>query len=438
MKEEEVRGATLRFLASRGRKDRIGKIHMAFVPYYRLSGLDFCWTWREKTVSSPLLERCPETNASLLFGPSQSEGLDPWDASPLPPLKEKEYSLAASHLDRSFLAADLPALTLRSLSVRPQVLTLRLFDPKEIGRIGRIIPVAMAPKEAWDKVGKDFTPDKVTRRGIINRTLSLIFFPIWEVELEPDERVGSLLFDAVGRTLLQETPSPFFPGPWKEADFSAQTLRFRPLSCPNCASGLPVEPDYRIFSCPACHRVWHIQGDEFADLPYRVAMAPVKTDEKKDHYLPIWVFLGQVFFEERQIRSKYDLNQIAPMARLPQEADRNIPLRFFIPAFKLRDLAVANRLATSFTRMQPPVHTREPSGEPLHPGAVLDREEAAAFAQITLVSIAPKASPRRVEAVAGADISLSPGELVFFPFREQGNSLQEDFLGTAIQLNTLR
>jgi hypothetical protein len=43
-----------------------------------------------------------------------------------------------------------------------------------------------------------------------------------------------------------------------------------------------------------------------------------------------------------------------------------------------------------------------------------------------------------VERVAQAELSLSPGELVFFPFQEQLNSLREDFLGTAIHLNTLR
>ncbi|HEX9920511.1 MAG TPA: hypothetical protein VGB21_03355, partial [Candidatus Methylomirabilis sp.] len=113
-------------------------------------------------------------------------------------------------------------------------------------------------------------------------------------------------------------------------------------------------------------------------------------------------------------------------------------LRFFVPAFKVRDLSVANRLSTSFTRMQPLFQVKEPSGESLHPGGVLDRDEAATFAHLSLVSITPKGNPKLVERVAQAELTLSPGELVFFPFQDHLDSLREDFLGTAIHKATLR
>ena len=118
--------------------------------------------------------------------------------------------------------------------------------------------------------------------------------------------------------------------------------------------------------------------------------------------------------------------------------EKAIPLRFFVPAFKVRDLGVLNRLSTSFTRMQPRFRSRELLEEVLCTGGVLDRNEAADFAHLALVSIAPKGNPKLVERVARSELCLSPGELIFFPFQEQLHSLREDFLGTAIHLNTLR
>jgi hypothetical protein len=54
------------------------------------------------------------------------------------------------------------------------------------------------------------------------------------------------------------------------------------------------------------------------------------------------------------------------------------------------------------------------------------------------IEMKPKGNPKLVERVTRSELSLSPGELIFFPFQEQLNSLREDFLGTAIHLNTLR
>ena len=358
----------------------------------------------------------------------------------LPPLKEKEYSLAWGYLDKTFLAADLPALNLRSLGIRSQLLTLQLFDSRELSNRGQVISVAMDWKKAWDRTEKDLPSENITRRRLLNRILSLIFFPLWEVQVEGNGGRCSLLFDGVARSFLQkEATVLFFPEASPDTGFSTDTLRFRPLSCPNCGSKLPVEPAFRIFSCSICHRVWQIEGDDFEGIPYRLAVPPGKPDASSAvRYLPFWVFLAQVHFEGKIIANKLDLSRIAPMGRILAEEEKAAPLRFFIPAFKVRDLSVANRLSASFTRMQPCFQTREPVEEVLHPGGVLDRDEAADFAHLALVSIAPKGNPKLVERVVQAELSLSPGELVFFPFREDLGSLREDFLGTAIHLNTLR
>ncbi|MDH7499236.1 MAG: hypothetical protein QHH30_02495 [candidate division NC10 bacterium] len=416
------------------RKGRIQGVQLAFVPFYRLTGLDFSWSWRDKEITSPLLP-------SSANGQPLRLGEEPLETSglfPLPPLKEKEYRLASQYLDRTFLAANLPCLPLRSLSVRSQVLTLHLFDPQTLSRMGQIIPIAMDWKEAWSKAEQDLTLEHLTRRRIINRILSLIFFPIWEVQLQGNGGSTYLLFDGIAESFLGQVASSLSAESRAETSFSAQTLRFRPLSCPNCAGTLPVEPRFRLFTCPVCHRVWQIQEDAFQELPYRLAQSPKPSDPSRTRYLPFWIFQGQLQFEGETIASKYDLARIAPSGRLRQEEEKKVPLRFFIPSFKLRDLAVLNRLSSSFTRMQPLFQTQEPRGEPLHPGAILDREEAAHFAHLCLVSIAPKGNPRLVERVAQAELVLSPGELIFSPFQEDVSCLREDFLGTAIHLNTLR
>lgn len=445
LQEEEVRNLALRHLAARGRKDRIRTARLVFVPFYRLTGLDFAWSWREKVITSPLLDLKtspgPEPGFSPLRWGEEVLG-ESWGES-LPPLKEKEYRLTSVYLDRTFLAADLPSLSLRSLGIRSQVLTLRLFDPRELSQEGEMIPVQMGWREAWDRGERDLPSGNLTRRQILNRILSLIFFPLWEVQIEGEEKLSSLIFDGVARSLLEEeAKAPFFPDSPPEENFAPQTLRFRPLSCPNCGGSLPVDAAFRLFSCPHCHRAWHIRGDDFEGISYRLAIPPQKTGRSlsagKIRFLPFWIFLGEVVFEGRTIASKYDLGQIAPQARLATDQDKAVPLRFFIPAFKVRDLHVANRIATSFTRMQPLFQTQDPSGETLHPGGVLDREEAATFAHLALISIAPKGNPKLVERISRAELTLSQGELVFFPYLDHLNSLQEDFLGTAIHKNTLQ
>lgn len=450
MGEDHARRVALQSLSRRGDKGkgRVRGIRLAFVPFYRLTGLDFAWSWRHKEIASPLLPSS-STGLPLRLG---GEELYASELSALPPLKEKEYRLTSNYLDRTFLAANLPSLPLLSLGVRSQVLTLHLFDPQELSPRGQIIPVAMDWREAWDRpvclpaqagvrtggAEQDLTLENLTRRRIINRILSLIFFPIWEVQVEANGGGLCLLLDGIAQSLLAQVASPLFSESLAESSFSAQTLRFRPLCCPNCAGPLPVEPNFRLFSCSTCHRVWQIQGDEFQELPYRLAQSPRKPESPHRRFLPFWIFQGQVHLEGKMIASKYDLAQIAPLGRLPKEEEKRVPLRFFIPAFKLRDLAVVNRLSSSFTRMQPLFQTQEPSGEPLHPGGVLDQEEAANFAHLALISVVPKGNHRLVERVAQAQLTLSPGELVFFPFEEELHSLREDFLGTAIHRNTLR
>ena len=436
MKEEDVRGDTLELLASRGRKGTIRDIHLAFVPFYRLIGLDFSWSWRDKEITSPLTASTLPTDSLLRSLRKEEERRD---MENLPPLKEKEYSLTWAYLDKTFLAADLPSLNLRSLGFRSQILTLRLFDPSGLSTGGQVIPVALDWKKAWDRAEKDLRSENVIRRKLINRILSLVFFPLWEVRIESEGKVFSLIFDGVARSFLQEEPtSLFFPQRSPDSAFSTQALRFRPLACPNCGAALPVEPAFRIFSCSTCHRVWQIQGDEFEEIPYRLAISPGKPDISRIHYLPFWIFLGQITLEGKTIANRAELTQIVPLGRILSEEEKTGPLRFFIPVFKVRDLAVVNRLSASFTRMQPPFQTREPLEEVLYPGGVLDRNEAADFAHLALVSIAPKGNPKLVERVTRSELSLSPGELIFFPFQEQLNSLREDFLGTAIHLNTLR
>ncbi len=435
-KEEDVRGDALELLASRGRKGTIRDIHLASVPFYRLIGLDFSWSWRDKEITSPLTASTLPTDSSLRSLEKEEER---WDMGNLPPLKEKEYSLTWAYLDKTFLAADLPSLNLRSLGIRSQILTLRLFDPSGLSTEGQVIPVAMDCRKAWDRAEKDLRSENVIRRKLINRILSLVFFPLWEVRIESNGKVFFLIFDGVARSLLQEEATSLFsPQGSHDSTFSTQALRFRPLACPNCDAALPVEPAFRIFSCSTCHRVWQIQGDEFEGIPYRLAISPGKPDISKIRYLPFWIFLGEVQLEGTIIANGLDLNRIIPLGRILSEEEKAIPLRFFVPAFKVRDLAVVNRLSTSFTRMQPRFQTREPLEEVLCPGGILDRNEAADFAHLTLVSIAPKGNPKLVERMAQAQLNLSSGELVFFPFQEILESLREDFLGTAVPLNTLR
>jgi len=436
MKKEDARGDALELLASRGRKGTIRDIHLAFVPFYRLIGLDFSWSWKDKEITSPLTASALP-NDSLLRSLRNEE--ERRDMENLPPLKEKEYALTWAYLDKTFLAADLPFLNLRTLGIRSQILTLRLFDPSALPTGGQVIPVAMDWRKAWDRTEKDLRSENVIRRKLINRILSLVFFPLWEVRIESEGKVFSLIFDGVARSFLQEeATSLFFPQRSHDSAFSAQALRFRPLACPNCGAALPVEPAFRIFSCSTCHRVWQIQGEEFEGIPYRLAISPGKPDISKIRYLPFWIFLGEVQLEGKIIANGLDLSRIIPTGRLLSEEKKTAPLRFFIPAFKVRDLAVVNRLSASFTRMQPFFQTREPLEEVLYPGGVLDRNEAADFAHLALVSIAPKGNPKLVERVTRSELSLSPGELIFFPFQEQLNSLREDFLGTAVHLNTLR
>jgi|GEM_PF-3126461 len=435
--EEEVKRQALQTAQARtvASKASLQELLLAFVPYYRITGLDFSWSWEYREISSPLLSD-PDRHLPLGRG---GQDLDLYPGEGFGPLREKEYRLACKYLDRTFLAADLPRLTLTSLSFRPQVLALRLFDWGEIRRQGTVIPVAMESQDAWRQAEKWLPAGNLTLRRLINRTLSLVFFPLWEARIEADGRHFSLLIDAVsGSPLSTLLLPPLLPSSPGSQSSSLEILRFRPLLCPNCGADLPPEPSFRLFTCASCHRVWKIHYESLLEVSYLLAHPPKgMPSPSRCHFLPFWTFQAQVHLDGRILTSKHDLAQIAPLARVPREEEKGIPLLFFVPAFKVRDLLVLNRIATSFTRLQPAFEVQPYNGEDLHPGCILDREEAANFAPLTLISLLPRGNSALIEAAARAELLLSPGRLLFFPFREELNYWREDFLGTAISKNTL-
>ena len=385
---------TLDAYTQKGISWRIVQPQLYFLPYYRLTGHDFLWEW----VSSLGEARDP------LQGSSEESRFREWERQRSFSSADGEIQFRDRYIEKNFAACDLQGAGVYSLGVRPSVLRLRLFHKETLEADGRIVAATISPEVALIQ-GLKTELSNVLYRQVLNRMLSVIYFPFWVVE---GERRGSqclTIVDGVASTVatLDAVPA-LYTALQRPLAVNPQVIGFRPLLCPNCGWDLPVKPDNVIFCCSSCNRAWQIAGQELFEVPYQIAEKPRGDLQDPVQYLPFWVL--------RTNTSKLGVQ------------------RFFIPAFRYRRLKFLGDIAMKLLRQQPAYAVTHDATPNLH-GCCYDQEDAMRLAQF--ISAGSRAqNPQELRAMQNEQIPISTATLTWFPFQDQGYSLVEPLTQTSI------
>jgi hypothetical protein len=229
-----------------------------------------------------------------------------------------------------------------------------------------------------------------------------------------------------------------------KAQGQAAPVRFDKVSfiafkCPNCGWDLPLHRFDLIHLCATCQRAWSERGGRLRAVAFEVA-APSNGRGKSLLYLPFWVFYAQITSNGQTLKTVGDLHSFSLMfpTGIPDEADKN-PMRFFIPAAEIRDMAAANKLATNLTTSQPipDYMPKERLGSCRLSGAFLPPKAAREMAHVLLCSMTPKNNRKWQDFVHVATISISEMHLLWWPFYEQHLFLRDAICGCGIQKGTV-
>lgn len=470
----ERKATALAVMAQRnmGRGDFRGTTaRLYFVPYYRMTGQDFSWEkpppkplpeeeysgeMEQQSFSLPAIGRTGTTVfgdwASILdaageligtlFGKTSGKSQDVLYDSPSNISEENaigqgarkfpeelpsgpnrghhqpggslyengDVALNDRYIEKNFLACGLDGAGLYSLGIRPAVLRLELFRPEALKTAGSIVHPAMAA-DAAESVGvKTAADNQRLYRKVIGKTLSLVYFPFWFVEMESRGVPLVTVIDAVSEAVVKVDASvSIYETLNREYQDNPLTVGFRPLTCPNCGWDFPVKPENIIFFCKTCSTAWQICGSELCEVSYQVA-DPSQPDGGCDvQYLPFWVL------------------------RIGEKGDGNF--RFFMPAFRYRRLKFLLDLGLKISRLQPSYEVIDSKDLDLS-GCYYDTEDASLLAGF-------------VEAILGTNVvsdistegheklSLSGATLTWIPFRINGTYLSSPFGRLSIPRNLL-
>jgi hypothetical protein len=242
--------------------------------------------------------------------------------------------------------------------------------------------------------------------------LSVIYFPLCLVEVDRDGTTSYAVVDGVGGAIARLDAPPSLVATLQHAPAGEpEHIGFRPLTCPNCGWDLPVRPDDVVFCCGSCEGVFEIRGRELQRLTYDVAAAPAERGAGEPYYLPFWIL------------------------DIDSPADRTLPDRLFVPAFRFRRLKTLVDLARDMSLHGKPFETHIGPRPPLH-GCFYGRDDAESLAAITYPALCSRPVSEDDDP-AKQPFRARHTRLTWLPFRREGSALRDPFTGRALNTDLL-
>jgi predicted RNA-binding Zn-ribbon protein involved in translation (DUF1610 family) len=320
-----------------------------------------------------------------------------------------------SYLDKSFLATPLEGLTLYSLGIRTSVLQLKLFKSGTLAEKGKVYPVTFGIDKAME-IGLRKNQGNGSDSRVISKILSVVYAPVWEVNVKGIGRSFSIIIDGLGETITDDNvPFQFLTDNLKEeASKTFPTISFHALKCPNCGWDIAVDSRLYVFVCNNCRWVWECGTDGFREVRGTIAQPHSGSELPELTYLPFWVFPART-------ETKHHLPKKTKMAKI------------FIPAFKVRDLSVIYRLANMFTNAQPELDLTS-----LSPDCSPSRIEGAVMRWEDAQELSDLFGGNGTEKTGILQERKSARELIWLPFYEKGIYLRDAILNSGIQKAKVR
>jgi DNA-directed RNA polymerase subunit RPC12/RpoP len=427
----------------RGGEWRVREATLFFVPFHNFRGQDLFWDMSEVVINEGDLstDRHGRGELSAGFGFGRFlDGVGVTSDHGAEPITEKHFALSTRHIDRTFPALDAPALKVCSLGLRPDVMKMSLFEKNSLLKRGQISPVQPIEGDLEQRGYAPVLPGQIVARRVIGKSRSLIHFPFWVVETSCGTEPAGVLtvIDGVsGDVTNNSAPADLLDSLIAGDGGQFETIGLRPLKCPECAADLPTREKDVVFFCGGCSKAWYISGTEFIQVPYTVM--PLNGTGDIAEYFPFWVVEARVVSGEESIGNKFELTRLAPGMRVPTEEDKNIPLRFFVPAFALGNLNILSRLSASFTRSQPVWQPAEVDRDAtVARGCVISPDDVLELAPLILFSLVPKGNKKAMKFALDARVEVKEAGLVLVPFARSGMEYVDTTLGQALPAAALR
>ncbi len=408
---EQIKKALFQEFKKKGTSIRFNNSRLVFFPYWWVKGMVFKWM-----------------------------------------LGRDEYGEYIKMLKTRFLDHTFPAHTKLpigppTIGIRTSAMRVRALNSEEMKKWGQPLTVTIPHSEAiqYAEHIKDSTltlGDGITmemeKAGLIGERYSLIYFPVWAFSIETPQGAAELFVDGLSLSVIRPPAGKGQQIPLLKDDvfaFECKDVGFIPLKCPVCGWDLPFHPHNVIHLCSTCGRAWRERGGSFHEVAYIVV-------EKKGHaddlfaYLPFWTFEVTLVSDATKLTTMADLYQYFPIPRVVDwKAEKQNPLRFYVPAFRIKNIPVVSKFATMFTSKQPECFLGEKESLLKHDvgDVFLSAAEALEMAEIVLYSMLPKGSRKAKEFLRHARLRVSKESLQWFPFVEKGISYIEQTTGYALQ-----
>ncbi|MGB8658586.1 MAG: hypothetical protein WCE90_12515 [Candidatus Zixiibacteriota bacterium] len=353
----------------------------------------------------------------------------------------REAEILSREWDTNFPAHVSNDLGLPTLGMRPEWLKLRLLTDGSLIQVGEVLELELDSLSAKDQALQSFhllleTKETSGRELIVkplSEILSLIYFPLWVVNFIAGGGSHHQIIDGItGRTLKQS--AGYFELK-RNGGGQAQELcspKIVPHRCPECGWDLPLDPFHLVFPCGNCDRIWKISDSGYVPIVRNIAKAEEGRSTNPGSsvgYYPFWVFETKP--QKERTFSIQDLAQL-----LPSEIgwfkvqDKSRPFLFYIPAFEMKNLGKIPTISLAFTRSQPDFK-EETKEKTALVGAVRSEEDAKRIAEILWLSLI--SSKMNLDFDQWKDVLFENGTMIWFPFYEEGNFLEDAVTGYAFQ-----
>ena len=399
---------------------RIVEHHLLYAPYWRVNGMIFQWVFGRRYFKT-------------------ASGDKSW---------EDLKKLRATPWVHTFPAFDASRWGLFSLGLRVQALKIWPFNKQKMGEDPLPMRKTVSFKEAVDYARRSITKHtgsasfevEMEISELVGERYSLLFFPFYSFTLQKNGKRSEVLVDALSLKVIKGHVDLHELKKYSSGDkIPYKPLGFIPFNCPNCGWEFSFRPRTMIHFCKSCSQAWIERGGSYVPVPYQISLQDIgpKTGCK---YLAFWKLTVSIKTPEREYRSLQEFYELFPLPRvLDQESIKNRNFSFFIPAFRIKNVAIVDKFAARLTQLQPIFGEEDPdSTEELDLADVwLPLKEAKEMAHVLLFSLTRETHKRTKKVVKTAELRFTGAQLLCLPFVEKGIYLRELQTDLALQKKAL-
>lgn len=421
---EQAAGSLDQALRGKMPSFRIKSNLLVYAPYWRVQGMLFQWAFG----------RLYETT---LYGGTSYDHF-------------KRLRSASYH--RTFPAFSAERWGLHSLGLRAQVVKMYPYSRSSMGEAAFVlrqdVPLDHAVRVALQSPYPANTEGgervEILKTQLIGERYTLVYFPFHCFKVRQGKEERTLILDGLADKIIRgdlDLDS-------LASDAEAQAIPYRPLDfipfkCPDCGWDLPYRPKARVHLCRTCGKAWEEMGGAFRETAFKfVSPGEVEDMGEAWTYLPFWVLTASIQTPGKTYGNLKEFYELFPLPRV-QDSDvlSRQPIRFFIPAFRVKNPVAVDKFAAQLTRTQPSFRGLDPERTDFRKIRTADLslplKEALEMAHLLLFSMTPKRARRTLEKIKDASVALGGGDLLWLPFFERGIFLREATTDFAIQKNCL-